>query len=131
MMDLNKYWLKYFVVVNLYDHKCTFLELSVLGKGLKFCPMPPKYCHGQLKESTDKFFQSASLKAYFKPHGPEEPKSILESSFLSKNNAEPEIFKHKDLKLPSTIKPKMSNNLEYVYNVLINRILFDCPELNR
>ena len=54
MMDLNKFWLKYFGVVNLSGHKCTFLELSVLGKGLKFCPTPPKYCHGQLKESIDK-----------------------------------------------------------------------------
>ena len=55
-MDLNKFWLKYFGVVNLSDHKCTFLELSVLGKGLKFCLTPPKYCHVKSKESTDKFF---------------------------------------------------------------------------
>ena len=81
-MDLNKLWLKYFCVVNLSDHKCSFLELSVLGKGLKFCPTPPKYCHRKLKESIDKFFQSASLKVYFEPSGPEDPESILESSFL-------------------------------------------------
>ena len=130
-MDLNKFWLKYFGVVNLSDHKCTFLELSVLGKGLKFCLTPPKYCNGKLKESIDKFFQSASLKAYFKPHGPEDPESILVSSFLSENDAEPEIFEHKDLKCPSTFNPQMPSNLEYVYNVLIDRILSDCPELNR
>ena len=56
-MDLNKFWLKYLGVVNLSDHKCTFLELSVPGKGLKFYTTPPKYCHGKLKESIDKFFQ--------------------------------------------------------------------------
>ena len=95
-MDLNKFWLKYFGVVNLSDHNYSFLELSVLGKGLKFCLTPPKYCHGKLKESTDKFFWSASLKAYFEPHGPEESESILETSFLSENDAEPEIFEHKD-----------------------------------
>ena len=130
-MEINKFWVKYFGVVNLSDHKCMFSELSVLGKGLKFCPTPPKYCHGKLKESIDKFFQSASLKAYFKPSGPEDPESILESSFLSENDAEPELFEHKDLKLPSTFNPQMPINLEYGYNVLIDRILSDFPELNR
>ena len=71
------------------------------------------------------------MKAFFKPSGQEEPESILESSFLSENSAEPEIFEHKDLKLPSTFNPQMPSNLEYVYNVLIDRILSDCPELNR
>ena len=70
------------------------------------------------------------MKAYFKPNGPEDPESILESSFLSENDAEPEIFKHKDLKHPPTFNPQVPSNLEYVYNVLINRILSDCPELN-
>ena len=55
-MDLNKFWLKYFGVVNLSDHKLTILELTVIGKGLKFSPTHPKYCHGKLKESIDKFF---------------------------------------------------------------------------
>ena len=82
-------------MMNLSDHNCSFTELSVLGKGLKFCPTPPKYCHGKLKESIDKFFQSAPLKACFEPIGPEEPGSILESSFLSENSAEPEIFKQR------------------------------------
>ena len=118
-------------MVNLSDHKCTFLELSVLGKHLKFCLTPPKYCHGKLKESIDKFFRSTSLKAFFKPNGPEEPQSILESSFLSENDAKPEIFEHKDLKLPSTFNPQMPSNLEYIYNILFDRILFDCPKLNR
>ena len=116
-MDLNKFWLKYFGVVNLSDHKCTFLELSVLGKSLKFWMTPPKYCHGKLKESIDKFFQSAPLKAYLEPNGQEDPQSILECSFLSENDAEPEIFEHKDLKLSSTFNPQMPSNLEYVYNV--------------
>ena len=33
-VEINKFWLKHFGVVNLSDHKSTFLELSVLGKGL-------------------------------------------------------------------------------------------------
>ena len=73
MMDLNNFLLKYFGVVNLSDYKCTFLELSIPGKGLKFCPIPPKYYNVQLRESRDKFFQSVSLKAYFEPHGQEQP----------------------------------------------------------
>ena len=104
-------------MVNLSDHQCSFLELSVLGKGLKFCPTPPKYCHGKLKESIDKFFRSATLKTIFKPIEPEEPESILETSFLSENSAEPELFEHKQLKLPSTFNPQLPSNLEYIYTI--------------
>ena len=50
---------------------------------------------------------------------------------MSENDAEPEVFEHKDLKLPSTFDPQMPSNLEYIYDVLIDRILSDCPELNR
>ena len=51
--------------------------------------------------------------------------------FLSENNAEPEIFEHKALKLPSTFNPQIPSNLEYVYNILIDRILSDYADLNR
>ena len=71
------------------------------------------------------------MKAFFEPHGPEETESILESSFLLKNDAKPEIFAHKDLKLPYTFNPQMPSNLEYIYNVLIERILSHYLELNR
>ena len=57
--------------------------------------------------------------------------SILETSFLSENNAEPELFEHKQLKLPSTFNPQMPSTLAYIYNILIDRILNNCPELNR
>ena len=64
-MDLNKFWFQFYSVVNLSDYKLKKNELSVLGKGLKFCPTPPKYCHGAMKESIDKFFRSASLKLFY------------------------------------------------------------------
>ena len=67
----------------------------------------------------------------FEPNGPEDPESILESSFLSENDAEPEILEHKHLKLPSTFNPQMPSYLKYIYNVLIDRILSNCPDLNR
>ena len=61
---INQFWNQYFSVFNISDYKCDNIELSVLGKGLKFCPTPPKYCHGQMKESIDKFFRSCSLKLF-------------------------------------------------------------------
>ena len=67
----------------------------------------------------------------FEPIEQEEPESILETSFLSENNAEPELFEHMQLKLPSTFNPQIPSNLEYTYNILIDRILSDCPESNR
>ena len=40
-----------------------------MGKGLKFCPTPPMYDNGVLKENIDKFFRSASLKLSFDDTG--------------------------------------------------------------
>ena len=78
-MDLNKFWFQFYGVVNLSDYKLEKNELSVLGKGLKFCPTPPKYCHGAMKESIDKFFRSASLKLFFSNNSIPENSDILEN----------------------------------------------------
>ena len=52
---MNKFWLQYFGVVNLSNYECSFVELSALVKGLRFCPTPPMYDHGILEERVDKF----------------------------------------------------------------------------
>ena len=115
-MDVNKFWHNYFGVVNLSDRTLDIKTLSVLGKGLKFCPTPPLFDHGKLKESIDKFFRSASLKLFFEDK--ESPEDIINTSFL---NDEP--FEHKDLKLPSKFNPQRPSTLDYIYNVLIDRVL--------
>ena len=65
-MNINTFGSQCFGVVNLSNYEYSFVEQSVLGKGLKFCPTPPMYDHGILKESVVKFFKSASLKLFFK-----------------------------------------------------------------
>ena len=117
-------------MVNLSDYSCNQNELSVLGKGLKFCPTPPKYCHGQLKESIDKFFRSASLKLFFSNNSNQDPEDILKNSFLSEEDTDT-AFEHKELKLPSTFNPPMPNTLDHIYDILIDRILSHCPDFSR
>ena len=98
-IDINKCWSEFYEVVNLSNYFCDQNELSVLGKGLKFCPTLPKYYHSQLKESIDKFFRSASLKQFFANNSNPEPEDILKNSFLSEE--EPDTtFEHKVLKSP-------------------------------
>ena len=99
---INQFWNQYYGVFNISDYKCDNIELSVLGKDLKFCPTPPKYCHGQIKESIDKFFRSCLLKLFFDSSSLEQqPEDILEDSFSSEEEQET-AFDHNELTLPST-----------------------------
>ena len=128
---INQFWNQYYGVFNISDYKCDNIELSVLGKGLKFCPTPPKYCYGQMKESIDKFFRSCSLKLFFDSSSLEQqPEDILEDSFLSEEEQET-AFDHKELTLPSTFTPTMPGTLEHIYSILIDRILSHSPDLSR
>ena len=118
-IGMNKFWFEFYGVLNLSNYSCNQNELSVLEKGLKFCPTPPKYCHGAMKESVDKFFRSASLKLFFAKNSvPDNPEDIIENSFLSEPE-EDTAFEHKELKLPSTFNPPMPNTLKHIYHILI------------
>ena len=116
--DLNKFWEDYYGVVNLTHHKFSITELQTLGKGLKYCPTPPMYDHGPLKESMDKFFRSASLKLFYQNS---------EKDHNAITNACPSGFELPELKLPSKFKPTMPTNLEYVYNLVVDEILSHNP----
>ena len=121
----NKLWCEFYGVFNLSNYSCDQNELSVLGKGLKFCPTPPKYCHSQLKES--KINSSGQLRSnnslqIILIHEPED-------SFLSEK--EPDTaFEHEDLKLPSTFNPPIPNTLEHIYDILIDGILRHNPDFS-
>ena len=130
-VDINKFWSEFCGVVNLSDYSCGQNELSVLGKGLKFCPTPPKYCHSVMKESTDKFFRSASLKLFFVNNSnPQNQEDILKNSFLSESETDT-AFEYKDLKLPSTFNPPMPSTLEHIYGILVDIILSHSPDLSK
>ena len=107
-LNVNKFWLQYYGVVNLSDIELTYTELQVLGKGFKFCPTPPMYDHGKIKESLDKFFRSASLKLFF-----EDNNETLENIDPGDLN---EPFEHKSMKLPSISTPPSPSYLDFVQN---------------
>ena len=119
-MDLNKFYECFYGVVNLSNRRLSSIELSILGKGLSFCPTPNKFDHGPLKEDIDKFFRKCSLKLFFEDDHSDE----IVTEDLPK-------FEHKDLKPPSTFSPPMPNNLNYIYNLIIEEVLNYKPVVPR
>ena len=112
-------------VINLSDRKLSKEEIQVLGKGLKFCPTPPVYDHGKLKESIDKFFRSISLHLFFNSETIDlEPSENIPEPMQSP-------FKHPELKLKSTFSPQMPSNLEFIYHKVVDEILYHIPSKNR
>ena len=112
----NKFWEKYFGVINLSNKELTYTELTVLGKGLKFCPTAIMVDHGKIKENLDKFFRSCSLRLFFSNGDASHPEGENEPTFT-----------HKDMCLPSKFNPQMPNNLEHVYYLILDEILSYSP----
>ena len=52
-------------VYNLSDYTLSEPEMSLLNKGLKFCPTPPKPDSGILIRDIESFFRSSSIKLHF------------------------------------------------------------------
>ena len=118
-MSANKFWEKYFGVSNLSSRLLSIDELTILGKGLKFCPTPLMVDHGKIKSNIDKFFRTCSLKLFFS-----------ESGFDLKPEREPidQPFEHKDMKLASNFNPTLSSNLEHIYYLVIDELLSHNPK---
>ena len=112
--DLNKFYERFYGVVNLSSRRLSIYELSVLGKGLNFCPTPSKFDHGPIKESIDKFFRKCSLKLFF-----ENPQNDQEFP----DNHENPAFEHQDMKLASKFSPPMPSNLELIHYLICEEIL--------
>ena len=120
--DINKFYSTYFGVVNLSDYSIRFEEYRILGSGLKFCPTPPLFDHGVVKESIDKFFRNANLFLFF---------SDENNSQREIENNSTDRFKHPDLKLPSKFNPPKPSMLEHIQEILNDRILKYNPSRNR
>jgi peptide-methionine (R)-S-oxide reductase len=126
--EFNKVLEKHYGIINLSDYSLSTDELIVLGKGLKFCPTPPTFDHGLLKESIDKFFRSAAIKIFFLNKQDEESQTmedIFNASFFvdSSSDDEDKPFDDKSLHLPSTWTPQMPSTLSIVYNKVIDELL--------
>ena len=109
-------------MVNLSNYSIHFEEYRILGRGLKFCPTPPLFDHGVVKESIDKFFRNANLFLFFS----DENNSQRELETNSTNR-----FKHPDLKLPSKFNPPKPSMLEHIQEILTDRILKHNHSRNR
>ena len=114
--NVNKFWEKYFGVLNLSSRELNYNDVSLLGKGLKFCPTPTMVDHGRLKESIDKFIRNCSLKLFF---------SNVESSDQQEEHLK--AFSHNEFKLPSKFNPHMPSNLEHVYYLILEEVLNYTP----
>ncbi len=89
-------------------------HISLLSKGLKFCPTPGEPNTGELKEDLDKLHKQMRWTAFFEnpedsPSDPPDPTSLFESS----NAYSFEPFHHRKFKLKSTSRgPIGPTNLE-------------------
>ena len=119
--DINKFYSEYFGVVNISNYQIRFEELEILGKGIKFCPTPPLYDHGAVKENIDKFFRNANLFLFFseEDHSQREVENSTDG------------FKHEELKIPSKFNPPKPNMLEHIQEILTDRILNHNPSKAR
>ena len=113
-VDLNKFNEIFHGITNLSNYSCTSTETMVLSKGLKYCPTPPKFDHGPLKEDIDRFFRSINLYLFFESNN---------DNLDNTRSLHCDGFDHKDLHLPSTFNPTMPTNLALVYNKCLEFIL--------
>ncbi len=134
VQNFNKPSQQYSDIVNLSSYELSSEEISVLQKGLKFCPTPPIVDPGQIKESLDRFFRSANLYLFFNGTTPSEPlqdDEDLDLSLLQEDNSK-KPFEHKDLKPKSTFNPPMPNCLNHVYELILKDLLeFNPPTVKR
>ena len=95
---------QYNLVVNLSDYNLSQHEMSVLSKGLKFCPTPKECDKGMLWQDLERFSRSTRLALLFHNNTNSQPTQSLPN----------EPFFHKDFKKKSTWNPPGPSHLEYV-----------------
>lgn len=86
-------------VVNLSSHVLTCHELSVLSRGLNFCPTPSSWDPSDIMEGLDKLHCSMRLAQFFQ-----------EAELKERDPSDG--FSHKKFRPPSTFNPRGSNGLE-------------------
>ncbi len=124
--NFNKNHQQYSDIVNLSSHTLSDDEISVLQKGLKFCPTPLKSDPGQYKEYLDRFIRSANLHTSFQNSQNEPPQTDedLDLSLLNEDiDDTPKPFEHAELKPKSTFNPQLPNCLDHVYELILTEFL--------
>ncbi len=124
---LNKSVEYYTGVVNLSNHKLTKDEQSLLSHNLKFCPTPPMFDVGQLKQDVDRFFRSASLylwhlKENISGHDTHNDTDTTSDDSDSDPPPTTAPFQHPKLKPKSMWTPPFPSLLEHVYQLVLRDI---------
>ena len=125
---LNKNVEYYTGVVNLSNNMLSEDEQTVLSNNLKFCPTPPMFDLGELKQDVDRFFRSASLFLWHlkQDHTNNDPTSESDTTTTSDDdNDHPPSnapFQHPKLKPKSVWTPQFPSPLEHVYQLVLRDI---------
>ena len=93
-------------VINLSNRVLTLDEISILSRGLKFCPTPACPDPGQGKEDLDQLHRRLRLKSFFEEL-PKDDRETLSETEKRKLREDPNLnsqvaFTHSKFKRPST-----------------------------
>ena len=87
-------------VINLSTRKLSTDEMSILSRGLKFCPTPPCPDPGQGREDLDKLHRRLRLKSHFVPSQNTSTATVFNRN--DPNLFSSKAFSHHKFKKPST-----------------------------
>jgi hypothetical protein len=118
-------------VVNLSDASLSNAELSVLSKGLNFCPRPKSFNALLLKEDLDQFSRRLRLRDFFnKLQAEDEDDDSLSSSVTTNNPPDPDTYRFRN---KSKWNPPIGRTpaLEVFITACESDILSSHPKLSR
>ena len=101
-------------VINISDVTLTDTEMSLLSRGLNFCPTPGEPDFSEIKQDLDKFHTSLRRKAFFgsPQYSEAEDPPELGGLLLIPADREDEAFDHQNFKLRSNFSPPGPRCLE-------------------
>ena len=112
---------------NLSDYTLSESEISLLNKGLKFCPTPPLPDIGTLVRDSERFFRSAAIKLHFL--NLENKDTSLNSTQVQQDQVEGsdfrspiDAFSHPDLKPKSKWNAPVPPLLEHVKQLFLTEL---------
>ena len=111
-------------VYNLSSYQLSEAEKSLLEKGLKFCPTPPKPDVGDIFHDVDNFFRSANLKLFFSDF-----ENAQTNTTQGVDQTQP--FEHPNLKLKSKFNPTLPPLLEFVRQSVLSDLQNFSPKPSR
>ena len=106
-------------VINISKYKLTDDEISILSKGLNFCPTPGAPNPGDLRTDLDSLHRRLRLRYHFRDDDGSQWDTLPDYANTHSHNA----FEHNKFKLPSKFNPPGSVALEAM--ILTNEVEFN------